>query len=268
MRPFGLFLIGLGLIGLVTAMGMDTTVETGGETLGSGEFSFRVPKSRVHNIGLMDERRNFLIASGVGILAGAILFGFGTVAGTSSPRALAETSSARAQAVGTVCPWCNGPLNGTPEICRHCRQSLEWVEGRPSKPEQAVVERAKSEKRRQEHEELERTRREQREAIARHHNAALEKRRQRYEQLETIWKERKEAGAKFRRAELVRWQAAVAGICGRIGAAAVRLDSNVRNALGGEAGNRMDLFLRMLLYVLVPISLLVALSVLVYCLRG
>lgn len=32
------------------------------------------------------------------------------------------------------CPYCYGKLEGTPELCRHCRSNLSWVEGYPCKP--------------------------------------------------------------------------------------------------------------------------------------
>ena len=32
------------------------------------------------------------------------------------------------------CPYCHGKLEGTPELCRHCRSNLSWVEGYPCKP--------------------------------------------------------------------------------------------------------------------------------------
>jgi len=32
------------------------------------------------------------------------------------------------------CPYCNGRLEGTPELCKHCRSTLSWVEGYPCKP--------------------------------------------------------------------------------------------------------------------------------------
>jgi hypothetical protein len=32
------------------------------------------------------------------------------------------------------CPYCHGKIEGTPELCRHCRSNLSWVEGYPCKP--------------------------------------------------------------------------------------------------------------------------------------
>jgi hypothetical protein len=82
MKGIGILLIVIGVIWGVVAFTMTTTVETGGETFGSGQYSIKVPKMKVHNLGLMEERRNHLMLSGFIILVGVLLFGFGTLAGT------------------------------------------------------------------------------------------------------------------------------------------------------------------------------------------
>lgn len=64
-----LLLIG-GLIGLGYGMTIDTTVETGGEHLG---FGVTIPRQRIHNVGLMNEKQNTLIVSGVIALVGVVL---------------------------------------------------------------------------------------------------------------------------------------------------------------------------------------------------
>lgn len=79
MKQLGLVLVALGLFGAVFAFSMDTTIETGGDTIGSGGFSITLPKSRVHNLGLIEQRRIFLYTSGLVILVGVILFGFGSI---------------------------------------------------------------------------------------------------------------------------------------------------------------------------------------------
>jgi hypothetical protein len=79
MKRFGLILMVLGLAGGVYAFSMDTSVA-------SGSYSNYVP-DRVNNIGLMDDRRNYLYASGLAILIGVILFGFGSVQQKLDPSA-------------------------------------------------------------------------------------------------------------------------------------------------------------------------------------
>lgn len=73
MKKLGYFLFALGFIIASFGLSMDTTVETGGQIIGSGDYSVTVPKSRVHNIGLMDDRKTILYGAGLSLLLGAIL---------------------------------------------------------------------------------------------------------------------------------------------------------------------------------------------------
>lgn len=84
MKAFGILLVIAGLIWAAAAFSMDTTVTTDSKTIGSGEYSIHVPSQTVQNLGLMDDRRNHLMFSGLTILAGVILIGFGSA---SNPRA-------------------------------------------------------------------------------------------------------------------------------------------------------------------------------------
>lgn len=98
MRGFGELLIAAGVVGLLVAMNMDTTVEVPGQpgqTIGSGEFSTYippVPSQRVHNIGLMDERRNWLIVLGFVLVSGFILLGSGSTVNKGNMEARNENS--------------------------------------------------------------------------------------------------------------------------------------------------------------------------------
>ena len=48
---------------------------------------------------------------------------------------LAQQQAEQARQVALPpCPYCYGKLEGTPELCRHCRSNLSWVEGYPCKP--------------------------------------------------------------------------------------------------------------------------------------
>ena len=67
MKPFGFTLVVLGLLCGLLALGMDTSIPS------SSDFG------RVNNIGLMDDRRNYLNMSALSILIGTILYGFGAV---------------------------------------------------------------------------------------------------------------------------------------------------------------------------------------------
>jgi len=72
MRPSGVVILVIGIIGLLLSLAMDTTVPAGAYG------------NRVHNIGLMNERTGYLIAFAVQIFIGAVLFIIGSLTSTSS----------------------------------------------------------------------------------------------------------------------------------------------------------------------------------------
>jgi hypothetical protein len=57
---------------------MDTTVEVESQSIGE----FYIPSSRVHNIGLLEKRRNCIILSCTGIVSGLGLIGLGIIQDT------------------------------------------------------------------------------------------------------------------------------------------------------------------------------------------
>jgi hypothetical protein len=77
-RVLGGILVTLGTMGIIFALNMDTSVEVPvqhilGETIGGG---------RVNNIGLMQDRQNYLIGSGIAFIGGLILAVLGGGGGT------------------------------------------------------------------------------------------------------------------------------------------------------------------------------------------
>lgn len=73
MKTFGGIIIVIGLLWAILAFTMDTSVEVGGETIGSGDFTMVIPKSRVNNFGLMNDKQNYIMGSGITLLIGVIL---------------------------------------------------------------------------------------------------------------------------------------------------------------------------------------------------
>lgn len=135
-RMGGIFLIIVGGIQLVVALNMDTSVDAGGETIGSGDYAIHVPQTRVHNIGLMSERQNRLIVGGMMVVMGILIVGF---------TELLEPKRRTVAPQFPKCPRCNGELEGTPELCRHCRSELRWIGATPYTPEGATRELARQE---------------------------------------------------------------------------------------------------------------------------
>lgn len=121
MRGFGILLMVVGVIAVLAALGMDTSVGTG---LGG----------RVNNIGLMADRQNYTIIGGLMAIAGLLMVIF---------------SGHKAQA-GTVdtdtrpCPACAETIKNAAVKCKHCGEDVRsiqapgllhgWTVRVPSKP--------------------------------------------------------------------------------------------------------------------------------------
>lgn len=100
MRSGGIWLAVLGLAGMIYGLTMNTTVASHDGT-------------RVHNIGLMDDRRAVQNAAGFVFLAGVVLIGFGSMRPrepgrrpapmpTTAERALLPDEKARADALAAI----------------------------------------------------------------------------------------------------------------------------------------------------------------------
>ena len=110
MKLTGLAILIVGIIWAAIAINMNTTVEAGGQTLGSGEFSVQVPRVTVQNLGLMEARRNQLMFAGLGVLVGVLLLGFGTLSQANAPIVRSEEP----------CPKCGGMNTAGDAECRYC----------------------------------------------------------------------------------------------------------------------------------------------------
>jgi Double zinc ribbon len=103
MKSFGIALIIIGVIWAIIAFSTNTTVSTG-----FGE---------VNNIGLMADRQNHLIFSGLTILFGVILFGFGSSSTQSSVNS--HNSEGRIS-----CPFCAEDIKLEAKVCKHCGKDI------------------------------------------------------------------------------------------------------------------------------------------------
>lgn len=113
---FGWLLLFGGVIGLIVSLNMKTTVETGGYT----EFGVYVPRSEVHNLGLMNQKQNFVIASGLVTLIGVILLAVG---GGGKQRGV--TSNQGGSAALRPCPFCAEMIQKQAALCRFCNREVE-----------------------------------------------------------------------------------------------------------------------------------------------
>jgi hypothetical protein len=77
-KNFGICLMIAGVVWVIIAFNMETSITTEGRTVGVGLYSVYVPSQTVHNLDLADRRRNHLIGAGVTLLSGILLFGFGS----------------------------------------------------------------------------------------------------------------------------------------------------------------------------------------------
>lgn len=110
MKGFGALLAFLGGVILVVAFSMDTTLAV------PGGGSYGIP-DRVNNIGLMDQRRNYMIVAGLVILCGVMLIGFGSVAKTSETESENDNTKRK-------CPACAEFVKAEATICRFCNHAL------------------------------------------------------------------------------------------------------------------------------------------------
>lgn len=113
MRKLGIVLMAIGVLWGLVAFNMQTTVVTEGKTIGSGQFAIQVPRTEVNNIGLLDNRRNHLMLAGLLVVAGVLLYGFGTL----SKAPLGDTGNRK-------CPYCAELVKAEAIKCRHCNSNI------------------------------------------------------------------------------------------------------------------------------------------------
>jgi len=112
MKSLGAFLILVGIVWGLVAFNMDTTVQTESMSIGA----IYIPSRSVNNIGKMDERRNHLIAAGLALLIGVILF--------SSNQSKQKEEPATSSSEERKCPFCAELVKREAVVCKHCQRDL------------------------------------------------------------------------------------------------------------------------------------------------
>lgn len=106
MKIIGFLVLVIGLIGLAFSLGLDTAVLTshGG---------------RVHNIGLINERQNYLIVSIALSVVGAIVCSMGFRNGGQRLFSVTDNGQNR------NCPYCAEQIKAQAVVCRFCSKNVE-----------------------------------------------------------------------------------------------------------------------------------------------
>ena len=103
MRGLSKVVIIVGVVWAIIAFSFDTSVPT--------------DIGRVNNLGLMAERQNYIIFSGITILIGVILLGFST-------KTIQSSANSDKFTLNINCPFCAEEIKSEAKICKHCGKDI------------------------------------------------------------------------------------------------------------------------------------------------
>lgn len=103
MKAIGVIALVIGILVTIVAFNMDATVAT--------DFG-----GRVNNIGLMDQRRNFIIVGSLIVIVGVLFTGFAS---------MGNRGTSEKDEVGyRACPYCAESIRVEAKLCKHCQREL------------------------------------------------------------------------------------------------------------------------------------------------
>lgn len=124
MKSLGLLLLIIGGIGALLAFNMNTTVNTEAQYI-SGIY---IPSQTVHNIGLMDERRNYLMISSLLVIVGIIMYVFGSRGESDNAQTRQVQIPAAPIDENRTCPHCAETVKKEAIVCRFCHKDLPAID--------------------------------------------------------------------------------------------------------------------------------------------